>query len=134
MERGGLIKKTSLMQLFFKDKIYILNSNRYWFSVYTFKYYTSHCSIALRTRSKICKVCERDYRTVLTILFVWPIFISRHDSSIFLIFAHFAFPTYRSPRRTCSQFIPSSRFGQTTDLWIYRSTFEKIQYRENMGD
>lgn len=111
MERGGLIKKTSLMQLFFKDKIYTLNSNRYWFSVYTFRYYTSHCSIALRARSKICKVCERDYRTELTILFVWPIFISRHDSSIF---AHFAFPTYRSPRRTCSQFIPSSRFGQTT--------------------
>lgn len=34
MERGGLIKKTSLMQLFFKDKIYTLNSNRYWFSVH----------------------------------------------------------------------------------------------------
>ena len=104
-----LIKKTSLMQLFFKNKMYILVIG----SAYTFRYY-SHCSIALRARSKICKICERDYHTILTILFVWAIFISRHDS---LIFAHFSFlATYRFLRTNENLFPP--RLSQTISIDI----------------
>lgn len=130
MERGGLIKKTSLMQLFFKDKIYTLNSNHYWFSVHfqvlyesLFNRITSSLQDlqSLRARLSYCTYdtfCLADF----------------HLTTRFLHLPHLR--TFRLPnsRRTCSQFIPSSRFGQTTDLWIYRSTFEKIQYRENMGD
>lgn len=112
LEDWGLIKKISLMQLFFKNKIYILVIG----SAYTFRYY-SHCSVALRARSKICKICERDYHTILTILFVWAIFISRHDSSIFLIFAHFSFlATYRFLRTNENLFPP--RLSQTISMDI----------------
>lgn len=103
------------MQLFFKNKIYI-----YWLFVQRtlsgiIVTVQSHYELALRSALKIC---ERDHR-ILTILFVWAIFISRHDSSIFLMFAHFAFlATYRFVRTNENLFPPWSRLSQTISMDI----------------
>lgn len=117
LEDWGLI--TSLMQLFFKNKMYILVIG----SAYTFRYY-SHCSIALRARSKICEIIVLYLRYFLSGRF------SSRDTT--------------PPSSSSSRISPSSRlivsFGQTRtcfhlvsvkqSLWIYLSIFEKIQ-REN---
>lgn len=103
-----LIKKTSLMQLFFKNKMYILVIG----SAYTFRYY-SHCSIALRARSKICKICE------IIVLYLRYFLSGRFSSR-----------DTTPPSSSSSRISPSSRlivsFGQT------RTCFHLVSAKQSL--